>query len=232
MLDQVEGRGMRAVIFDLDGTLVDSAPDIHAAANALLRSMGYQPLSLDTVRSFIGNGIPRLVERVMRASGIPVDAARHADLINRFEMLYGAAPADLTVPYPGVPAMMEALAARGMKLGVCTNKNEGLSRQVLEGVGLSACFGAVIGGDTLPVRKPDPAPFHACAKALGAQSCVYVGDSEVDAATGEAAKVPFGLFTEGYRKTAVALIPHSFSFSDYAALPALVDAAFPKDSAA
>jgi len=213
---------MKAVIFDLDGTLIDSAPDIHAAANALMRAMGYQPLAFDTVRAFIGNGIPKLVERIMRERDIDFTPERHAALTAQFQTLYAQKPAVKTVFYPGVPEMLATLRRSGFALGICTNKNLDLTLQVLDCMGISDLFGAVIGGDILPVRKPDPAPFFACKQGLGASDVVYVGDSEVDAATAKAANVPFALFTEGYRKTAVALIPHEVAFSDFAALaPAL-----------
>ena len=222
----------RAVIFDLDGTLVDSAPDIHAAANALLRAMGYQPISYELLCSFIGNGIPKLVERVMRASHIEFTEARHADLTAQFAALYAEKPAAKTTLYPGVKELLDTLCGRGFRLGICTNKSHALSLQVLDGMGIAEFFGSVIGGDSLSVKKPDPAPFHACLKELGAEEVVYVGDSETDAATAEAAKAPFALFTEGYRKTPVALIPHSVTFSDWSALAPLLDALFEREGVA
>lgn len=223
---------MKGVIFDLDGTLVDSAPDIHAAANALLRAMGYQPLAYETVRGFIGNGIPKLVERVMRTSDIEHSRARHADLTRQFEHLYAEKPAVKTVLYPGVISTLDALKKAGCLMGVCTNKNHGLTVQVLEGMKIADYFGSVIGGDSLAVRKPDAAPFFACAKELGANEVLYVGDSEVDAATAKAANVPFLLFTEGYRKSPVEDIVCDHSFARFEALPELVDGLFERTAAA
>jgi len=209
---------MTVVIFDFDGTLVDSAPDIHAAANALLRSISVEPLSADTIRSFIGNGIPKLVERVMRHSGIRFSTERHDALTQQFLALYTEKPADLTVCYPGVRALLSTLAHRGVRLGICTNKNHALTLRVLDALDLGGYFGAVIGGDSLATRKPDPAPLFACRDALGGGDVIYLGDSEVDAATAVAAGVPFGLFSGGYRTSPVTDIPHDFVCSDFNAV--------------
>ncbi|MDT8344365.1 MAG: phosphoglycolate phosphatase [Thermohalobaculum sp.] len=207
----------RAVVFDLDGTLVDSAPDIHAAANVMLAALGRAPLDLGRVTSFVGNGVAKLVERCLDATG-GADAALGAHAFGIFREAYHAAPASLTRPYPGVEAALDALAGAGCRLGLCTNKPEGPTRQVLDALGLARHFGAVVGGDTLAVMKPDPAPLRLCLDRLGAGPALYVGDSETDAATARAAGLPFALFTRGYRKSPVESFEAVLAFDDFAAL--------------
>lgn len=220
------GAGSRAIVFDLDGTLVDSVPDLHAAVAAFLAERGHAPLDLATIIGFVGNGVPVLLERVLRAVGEAADAESLEAALPRFNAIYGAAPAALSQLYPGVAAALEALAAAGHPLGVCTNKPEEPARRIVEEMGIAGFIAALTGGDTLAARKPDPAPLHHTAGLLQAEltSVVYVGDSEVDAATAAAAGVPFVLFTEGYRKSPVAEIAHHAALNDFAELPGLVAA--------
>jgi phosphoglycolate phosphatase len=213
---------MTAIIFDLDGTLIDSAPDIHAAVARALAEEGQPALSFDTVRGFIGNGLPTLVERVIAARGEAPDPVRRADLLSRVSRQYEAASSDLTTVYPGVQVALAALQARGHPMGICTNKPEGAARDVLDALGLGRFFQVVVGGETLPERKPHPAPLLATVARLGAQRALYVGDSEVDAETALAADIPLLLFTQGYRKTPVADLPHREAFADFALLPGIV----------
>ncbi len=209
---------MRAAIFDLDGTLVDSAPDIHAAANRVLAAHALPPLTLDETRSFIGAGAPVFVERMAAARLAAPDPARTEAMLVGFLEAYEGAVA-LTRPYPGVVPVLERLAAAGWRLGLCTNKPEAPTHGVLAHFGLARFFAAVVGGDSLPVRKPDPAPLRHVVTALGAARPVFVGDSETDAATARAAGLPFALFTRGYRLSPVAALPHDFAFDDWDALP-------------
>jgi len=209
---------MRAVIFDLDGTLCDSAPDLKATTNKLLRSLDRQPLSLGTIRSFIGNGVPKLVERVMKHSDIEFTDQRHRDLTAEFEKLYAENPVVHTVLYPGVRDVLDMLQRRGCKMGVCTNKVFNITAMVLMGLKIDHFFDAVVGGDSLPTHKPDPAMLHSCVQQLGADSVWYVGDSEVDSETAVAAGINFSLFTNGYRKSRAIDIPHTTRFSTYADL--------------
>ena len=207
---------MKGVIFDLDGTLINSAPDIHAAVNRMLAEQHLPSLDLATVIGFIGNGLPRLVELVMQARGI--DMARHAELTGVVLAFYSAASADLTVLYPNVRATLDTLKSTGYRLAICTNKPEAATHLVLDVFRLADYFDVVIGGDTLPQRKPDPAPLLATIARLGVDQSLYVGDSEVDAETARAAGISFALFTEGYRKTPITALPHDFAFSDFAEL--------------
>ncbi|MCA8883243.1 MAG: phosphoglycolate phosphatase [Rhodobacteraceae bacterium] len=212
---------MTAIVFDLDGTLIDSAPDLHAAALNLLRAEGLPDITFDQTRSFIGNGVPKLVERVMQAVDLPADPARHADLVAGFLRFYNAEPAVRTTVYPGVHAALHRLAAQGVPMGLCTNKPEGPSRAILAALDLAEFMDVVIGGDTLAVKKPDPTPLRMAFDRLGAGTGLFVGDSEVDSATAQALGVPFALYEGGYRRSPVTEIPHTHLFADFADLVAL-----------
>jgi phosphoglycolate phosphatase len=211
------------LVFDLDGTLIDSAGDIHAAALATLAAEGLPPVTEAQSRSFIGNGTAVFVERLEQATSGRSEPRRLARMQARFLDIYEDAHS-LTRPYPGVPETLAALRRAGWRLGLCTNKPKAPVRVVLAHLGWADVFDAVVGGDTLPVLKPDPAPLRTVIEALGDGPAVYVGDSEVDALTAQAARVPFALFTLGYRKSPVAQIPHDRAFDDFLDLPAIAEA--------
>jgi phosphoglycolate phosphatase len=211
----MEGRMMAAIVFDLDGTLIDSVPDIHFIANEVLNAEGAEPITLAQARSFVGNGAGVFVQKMRALRGLP-DADQDR-LYEAFVGLYDTA-VTRTVPYPGVPELLARLKGDGHRLGVCTNKPISPTKAVLAHLGLDMFFDTVWGGDSLPVRKPDPAPLHAAFEALGEEIRLYVGDSEVDADTAKAAGVPFFLYTEGYRKTLVEEISHRAAFSHFDAL--------------
>jgi phosphoglycolate phosphatase len=209
------------LVFDLDGTLIDSAPQIHAAANMVFQAKGLQPFSQATVRGFIGNGVGVLVSRLMTHQGLGEDPALQAALVAEFVSIYEEA-FDLTKLYSGVFTALSDLEKAGHRLAICTNKPVGPTRAVLRHFGLTDRFPVVIGGDSLPQRKPDPAPLWAALVALGPGKALFIGDSEVDAATANAAGVPLGLYTGGYRAAAVESLGAKLVFDDHAALPGLV----------
>ena len=215
---------MTAIVFDLDGTLVDSVPDIHDAANRMLANEGRATLGMAKIRSFIGNGVPALISKIMTEIGEnPEDHARHAVLERCFIQHYTAAPAVLSRPFDNVQSALEALSAKGFKLAVCTNKPERIARQILHDLGMAPYFKAVIGGDSLSVRKPDSAPLYSAIDRAGGKKAIYVGDSEVDSETALAANVPFVLFTEGYRKAPVSEIHHHAAFRDFSQLQGIIE---------
>ena len=208
-----------AVVFDLDGTLLDSAPDLHVALNKVLDEQGVAPLTLAEATGFIGHGIPNLVDRARRARGI--DIAHRDAMTERMFEHYLASPAALSRLFPAVPETLGQLAAAGHVLGLCTNKALAPTMEILRAFDLDSRFAVVIGGDSLPQKKPDPAPLQAAFDRLGRRG-TFIGDSEVDAETAEAAGVPFGLFTLGYRHSPVECLPHAFTFEDYRDLPDLL----------
>lgn len=218
---------MRSIVFDLDGTLVDSAPDLHAAVNLMLQEEALAPLDLARVRSFIGNGVAVLVQRAMAAHGEVVEGTRLADLEARFMAHYSRASSDLTRLFDGAGEAVKALSEQGYRLAICTNKPVAPTHQILQAFGLSPYFDVVIGGDSLPVRKPDPAPLRQAVADLGAFPALYVGDSEVDAETAVAAGVPLLLFTEGYRRKPLDEVPHAAAFSSFRRLVGLVEDLLP-----
>lgn len=209
------------LIFDLDGTLIHSAPQIHAAALEVLASEGLQAIDYAQLVSFVGAGIAVLVARILQAQGLPVDDARHARMCRDFIHIYEQR-FDLTMLYPGVAKMLAELARCGHPMAICTNKPEAPTRAILAHFGLTGYFPVIVGGDTLPRRKPDPAPLFLAIERLGAAAVWFVGDSEVDAQTARAAEVRFLLFRGGYRNTDAQRLGAVAIFDDHAALPGLV----------
>lgn len=206
-----------ALIFDLDGTLIDSAPDIHAAVNRLMTLYDLPQFTYEQVRGFVGNGVGILLERCLRALNRPHDGALHAEMMVEFIRIYETAH-DLTTVYPGVVEAIDSLSIHPM--AICTNKPEGPTNSVLAHLQLTRFFPIIVGGDTLPQRKPDPAPLFETMRRLGQSRVLFVGDSEVDAETAARARVPFLLFTGGYRKAApdtlgaLATFDHWSEFAD------------------
>lgn len=209
---------MARIVFDLDGTLIDSAADIAAAANATLNEVGATPLSVTEARGFVGAGAPKFVERMAQARGLDDVAALLPRFVHHYERAVGQ-----TVIYAGVEDVLAQLAARGHRLGLCTNKPLRPTQAVLTHLGWGALFDVVFCGDSLPLRKPDPAPLLAALEALGDGPMIYVGDGEVDAETAERAGVPLLLFTQGYRKTPVEELVHHAAFDDWTQVPELVE---------
>ncbi|HEY0212699.1 MAG TPA: phosphoglycolate phosphatase [Paenirhodobacter sp.] len=210
-----------ALIFDLDGTLLDSAPDIHAVSNAVLQEYGFAPLEFQQVRSFIGHGVPHLLGCLLTASGADPNGGLVDRMIPTFNRIYEQA-VTLTLPYPGVQQVLRTLKAEGHPMAICTNKPIGPTHATLNHFDLAPLFDTIIGGDSLPTRKPDPAPLLRAHTDLGGGPALYIGDSEVDAETAQRAHLPFILFTEGYLKTPVADVPHDATFSQFANLPEIV----------
>ncbi len=207
------------IVFDLDGTLIDSAPDIHGIANVLLTREKYEPITLEQTRNFIGNGAGVFVTKMCVARGIPDQ--EHGRLLADFISLYDNAVSH-TLAYEGVEESLQALTGAGHSLGICTNKPIRPALSVLDHLDLAKYFNTVWGGDSMSVHKPNPAPLHAAFDALPHGVEIYVGDSEVDAETAARASVPFILFTEGYRKQAVEKMDHAAAFSHFRQLPELI----------
>ena len=187
----------RAVLFDLDGTLVDTAPDLCNAVNHVLAGLGRAAVPLARLREVVSKG-----GRAMLAVALPDldDAARDA-LLPPFLARYAEALAVESEPFTGVPALLDALDARGVRWGIVTNKPEALAAGVVAGMGWVARCAVLVGGDTLPLRKPDPAPLHLACERLGIDpaQCLYVGDDERDGQAARAGGLPSAAALWGYR---------------------------------
>jgi phosphoglycolate phosphatase len=208
-----------ALVFDLDGTLVDSLPDLAATLATTLGEIGAPALPSETVRSMIGDGTTALVARALAASGLP--ASLLSERLARFLALYEAAPARLTRPYPGVVETLRALQAAGRRLAICTNKPQRATLAVLRGTGLDGFFASVVGGDVLAVKKPDPAHLIAALHGIGAtpDDAIMIGDNEHDVAMAKAAGVPVILVRYGYHRVPLTTLAADIQIDAFAALP-------------
>lgn len=208
------------LVFDLDGTLVDSAPDLSDALDALLAEQGLAPLGLAVARRLIGHGISNLVLSGLQRSGISPDPDRLSTSIERFREIYSGNLSRKTRPYAGVAAGLERLHGAGWRCGVCTNKLERYARQILSDLTLIGFFDVVAGPDTFGIGKPDPGHLLRVVEALGGSIArsLMVGDSEVDIATAKAAGVPIVAVTYGYCKTPLATLAPDLIVEDFDAV--------------
>ena len=188
------------IVFDLDGTLVDTAPDLATATNHALGLIGLAPLTIAQLHPFIGHGSKAMIGAGLRLHDVAVSAEELTRLHDQFLVFYEENIAVGSRPFDGVPALLDTLLAGGARLAVCTNKYEALSRSLLEQLGLAARFGAIAGRDTCPVCKPAAGHLTGAIELAGGRSdrAVMVGDSEIDFATAMAAGIPAIGVTFGY----------------------------------
>jgi phosphoglycolate phosphatase len=194
------GTALRGLVFDLDGTLVDTAPDLMAATNAVLVAEGRRPVGIGEIRAMVGQGARRLIERGFAATGTPLEAERLDLLYARFIEHYMEHIADESQLFPGVAELVLHCRAHGLQLAVCTNKLEAMSVRLMEAMGLAEAFPVVIGPDTLGIAKPDAAPYREACRRLGidAAASLMIGDSETDVLTARAAGVAVIAVSFGY----------------------------------
>lgn len=194
---------VKAVVIDLDGTLLDTAPDLADAANAMLGELGLEQLPIATIRTYIGNGVSRLVKRVLtRDLHAEPDLDLFADALEIFQKHYGEHVSRSSKPYPGVIDGLEKFRARGFKLACITNKAERFTVPLLRDTGLFGYFELILSGDSLPKRKPDPLPLlHACERfAVEPRHLLLIGDSLNDTQAARAAGCPVFCVPYGYNR--------------------------------
>lgn len=185
------------IVFDLDGTLVDTAPDLANALNDVLTRRGHRPVSRETILACVGHGARVMIEEALRRAGAKDNVDR---MLAEFLVHYEANIAAESRPFPGAVAALEAFAAQGAILAVCTNKREHLSRRLLQALGIDHYFASIAGRDTFAVSKPDPGHLTGTIQLAGGDRshAVMIGDSEVDLRTAKAAGVPVVLVSFGY----------------------------------
>lgn len=190
----------RILVCDLDGTLIDSAPDLATAVGDLLAEAGRPPLAEAAVRRMVGDGVAMLVERALAASGGVPDAATMARYVTRYLAFYEGRMTESTRAYPGAVDTLRALKGAGWRLAICTNKPERPSRRILAALGLDGLFEAVAGGDTFAVRKPDPGHLRGVLDMLGVApgAAVMLGDSRNDVLAARGVGVPVIAIASGY----------------------------------
>jgi len=195
-----------ALIFDLDGTLIDSAPDLQAAANRMLVPLGRREVDVKEVQMMIGDGVPKLVERCFAATGDIPPEDKFNTHVAAFIKDYEPRSAELTAAFDGAYDVLQSLKSRGIKLSICTNKPYGATMEILSALKLAEYFDIVIGGDTLPgIKKPDPRHLQAALEKMDAapNEAAMVGDNANDVNASHAAGLPVVLLSHGYTKTPV-----------------------------
>ena len=205
------------IIFDLDGTLVDTAPDLGATLNVILKSEGADPAPLDEVRSYIGQGAKELLQRVMAARGLDIDEQNVSRLHRLFIKHYSENLSKLSRPFDGLEKAMAELKNDGALFGICTNKSVEMSARLLRELSLAHWFGTLVGADSAARNKPDALPLEVAIHGLDGtpERAVMIGDSMADAGTAKAAGVPFIAVTFGYTTIPVSEFGADAIIDDY-----------------
>src|ERR1700704_2267458 len=215
----------RIVVFDLDGTLVDTAPDLINALNFILGREGLPPVPLHAARNMIGAGARRLLERGLELDGRAAGFEDITRLTNDFIDYYAAHIADLSRPFEGLEGALDDLQARGYRFAVCTNKLEWLSKLLLDQLGLSARFSAICGADTFGISKPDPAILQQTVARAGGQvsAAIMVGDAGPDVGVARRAGIPVVGVAFGYTEVPIAELKPDRLIGHMRELPAAIE---------
>jgi phosphoglycolate phosphatase len=217
---------MLTIVFDLDGTLIDTAPDLVGTLNFVLAQEGLPAAAFDKARNFIGGGAQVMIERALSAKGRACSAAEMERLYAAFIEHYAAHIADRSRPFPQLEATLARLAAAGHRLAVCTNKLEWLSKRLLQALQLADRFAAICGQDTFGLQKPDPELLRRTILRAGGEpaNAIMVGDSRTDIDTARAACVPVIAVDFGYSDVPMASLRPDRIISSFADLPAAIGA--------
>jgi phosphoglycolate phosphatase len=213
-----------AIVWDLDGTLVESAPDLATALNALLVEQGRRTHRVDQVRTMIGHGVPKLIERGFRAAGAPLSDAGRDALVPRFMELYTACATDQTHLVQHAREVLEHFYNAGIRQGLCTNKPYAVTRKIVSALDISGYFGSIVGGDSTAVRKPHALPLLTCLEELETRpaEAVMIGDSGADVGAARAAGVPVILVPDGYTGAPAVSLGADYVVGSIADIPASV----------
>ncbi|MGB5093661.1 MAG: HAD family hydrolase [Parvibaculum sp.] len=219
-----------ALLFDLDGTLADTAADLCETMNVILALHGRERVPEARVRHLVGGGARLLMERGFAETGVAASEALLDQSFREFLDYYARHIADHTRLFPGVHDLLERLSEADVGLAVCTNKVESLSRHLLETLGIARYFPVVIGGDTLPVKKPDPAHLWEAVRQLGSArgDAVMVGDSETDTAAAQNAAIPCICVSFGYRRVGLDELGADLVIDHYREFPAALARLMPR----
>jgi len=214
------------IVFDLDGTLVDTAPDLVDTLNVIFAQEGLAPLGYERARNFVGGGARVMIARGFNAQGRVLSPAKLEKLFRDFIAHYSEHLTDRSLPFPGLTAALDLLAARGCRFAVCTNKLEALSIQLLGKLGLADRFVAICGQDTFGTQKPDPEILRRTIVAASGklEGTVMVGDSVTDIRTAHAAGVPIIAVDFGYSERPIAEFGPDRIIRNFSELPASVAA--------
>ncbi len=209
------------IIFDLDGTLIHTAPALTRAGNKLLLEFGLPPVSVETYSTFIGGGIPKQVQKLLEFSNQKIVNSLEK-YVNKFKEFYYQDPLYETRAYPGVIETLQELNDEYQYLALCTQKHEAPAKVILEKFDLLKYFSGFAFGDSIDVLKPDPRMVRFATKNFSSDRLIYVGDSLTDLKTAYNSKAKFVLFTEGYRTISVKDLNPDYYFSKFSRLPAMI----------